>query len=59
MMDSVDEKVKRNPGVEVYAFNPSTQKAETGRSLGILGQPGLQSEFQTCQGYTEKGCLKN
>jgi hypothetical protein len=23
------------------------------------GQPGLQSELQDCQGYTEKPCLKN
>jgi hypothetical protein len=23
------------------------------------GQPGLQSEFQDIQGYTEKPCLKN
>jgi hypothetical protein len=24
----------------------------------IRGQPGLQSEFQDSQGYTEKTCLK-
>jgi hypothetical protein len=24
----------------------------------VLGQPGLQSEFQDSQGYTEKPCLK-
>jgi hypothetical protein len=29
-------------------FNPSTQEAEA------VGQPGLQSEFQDSQGYTEK-----
>jgi hypothetical protein len=23
----------------------------------VRGQPGLQSEFQDCQGYTEKPCL--
>jgi hypothetical protein len=23
----------------------------------VQGQPGLQSEFQDCQGYTEKPCL--
>ena len=34
-----------------YAFNPSTWEAEA-------GQPGLQSEFQDSQGYTEKPCLK-
>ena len=26
----------------VHVFNPSTQEAETGRSLQVLGQPGLQ-----------------
>jgi hypothetical protein len=25
----------------------------------IQGQPGLQSEFQDSQGYTEKPCLEN
>jgi hypothetical protein len=24
----------------------------------VWGQPGLQSEFQDCQGYTEKRCLE-
>jgi hypothetical protein len=24
----------------------------------VRGQPGLQSEFQDSQGYTEKPCLK-
>jgi hypothetical protein len=24
----------------------------------VLGQPGLQSEFQDSQGYTEKACLE-
>jgi hypothetical protein len=38
-----------------HAFNPSTWKAEAG---GIRGQPGLQSEFQDSQGYTEEPCLK-
>ena len=41
MMDSMDEKIKSNPGVEVYTFNPSTQKAEAGRSLGVLGWASL------------------
>jgi hypothetical protein len=25
----------------------------------VTGQPGLQSEFQDSQGYTEKPCLEN
>jgi hypothetical protein len=37
------------------ACNPSTWEAEA----GVQGQPGLQSEFQDSQGYTEKPCLKN
>ena len=37
----------------VRACDPSTWEAEAG------GQPGLQSEFQDSQGYTEKLCLKN
>ena len=38
-------------------FNPSTQEVEAGRFLS-RGQPGLQSEFQNSQGYTEKPCFK-
>jgi hypothetical protein len=38
-----------------HAFNLSTWEAEAGR---FLGQPGLQSEFQDRQSYTEKSCLK-
>jgi hypothetical protein len=26
--------------------------------FGVRGQPGLQSEFQDSQGYTEKTCLE-
>jgi hypothetical protein len=40
-----------------HAFNLSTGEAETGRFL-IRGQPGLQSELQDNQGYTEKPCLE-
>jgi hypothetical protein len=29
-----------------------------GRGRRISGQPGLQSEFQDSQGYTEKLCLE-
>ena len=36
-----------------HAFNPTTWKAEAG---GVRGQPGLQSEFQDSQNYTEKTC---
>jgi hypothetical protein len=37
--------------VVAHAFNPSTWEAEA-------GGPGLQSEFQDSQGYTEKPCLE-
>jgi hypothetical protein len=36
----------------------SAQEAEAGGFLSSPGQPGLQSEFQDSQGYTEKPCLK-
>ena len=42
----------------VHIFNPSTWEAETGGSLWVWGQPGLQSEFQDSQDYTEKPCLE-
>ena len=42
----------------MHTINPSTQEAEAGGSLCFHGQPGLQSEFQVSQGYTEKPCLK-
>jgi hypothetical protein len=44
--------------VLVLTVNSSTWEAETGRSLWVRGQPGLQSEFQDSQDYTEKLCLK-
>jgi hypothetical protein len=34
-----------------HAFNPSLWEA-------VRGQPGLQSEFQDSQGYTEKPCVE-
>jgi hypothetical protein len=41
--------------VVVHTFNPSTQEAETGGSLWVQGQPGLQSESRTARaGYIEK-----
>ena len=44
----------------VHAYNPRTQEADAGGSLSsrVQGQPGLQSEFQNSQGYTEKLCLE-
>jgi hypothetical protein len=41
-----------------HTFKPSTQEADTGGSLWVQGQPGLQIEFQYSQGYTEKPGLK-
>ena len=43
-----------------HAFNPRTWEAEAGRFMSSRpqGQPGLQSEFQDSQGYTEKLCLE-
>jgi hypothetical protein len=41
-----------------HAFNPRTREAEAGGFLSSGGQPGLQSEFQDSQGYTEKPCLE-
>ena len=42
--------------VVAHAFNPSTWEA--GRSKWVWGQPGLQSELQDSQGYTEKTYLE-
>jgi hypothetical protein len=42
--------------VVAHTFNPSTQEAEAGGFLSL--RPGLQSEFQDSQGYTEKPCLE-
>jgi hypothetical protein len=47
--------IKTSQAVVAHAFNPSTQEAKAGR---VRGQPGLQSEFQDSQGYTEKPCLE-
>ena len=41
----------------MHTFNPSTWKAEAA-DFWVRGQPGLQSEFQDNQGYTEKPCLE-
>ena len=42
----------------VHIFNLSTWEVEAGGSLRVQGQPGLQSEFQDSQGYTQKPCLE-
>jgi hypothetical protein len=49
--------ITRSWVVVAHAFNPGTQEAEASGSLSS-SQPGLQSESQNSQGYTEKPCLK-
>jgi hypothetical protein len=44
-------------GVVAHTFNPSTWGAEAGGFLS--SRPGLHSEFQDTQGYTENPVLKN
>jgi hypothetical protein len=41
-----------------HTFSPSTQEAEAGGSLGVLDQPGLQSEFQDSQSHIVKPFLE-
>jgi hypothetical protein len=53
----VIKKTFKSQGVVAYAFNPSTQETEAGRFLSSR-KPGLQSEFQDSQGYTEKPYLE-
>jgi hypothetical protein len=53
----VASKVGKPQRMVALAFNPSTREAEAGGSLLDQGQPGLQSEFQDSQSYTEKPCL--
>jgi hypothetical protein len=48
---------KKGRAVVAHAFNLSTWEAEA-VDFRIRGQPGLQSEFQESQGYTEKPCLE-
>jgi hypothetical protein len=46
--------------VVAHAFSPSTWEAEAEASgFQVQDQPGLQSEFQDSQGYTEKPCVEN
>lgn len=40
--------------VVAQTFNPSIQGAEVGRQIWIWAQPGIETEFQDNQGYTEK-----
>jgi hypothetical protein len=47
----------RSQAVVAHAFNPSTWRQRQA-DLWVQGQPGLQSEFQETQGFTEKPCLK-
>jgi hypothetical protein len=50
-------KIKRghqSQAVVAHAFNPSTWEVD----FWVRGQPGLQSEFQDSQGYTEKSYLE-
>jgi hypothetical protein len=44
-------------GVVAHAFNPSTREQRQA-DFWVRGQPGLQSEFQDSQCYTEKPCLE-
>jgi hypothetical protein len=44
--------------VVAHASNPSTWEIEAGISIGVGGQPGLQSEFQARQSYIQGHCLK-
>jgi hypothetical protein len=46
----------QNDEVVAHAFNPTTREAEQA-DFWVRGQPGLQSEFQDSQSYTEKPCL--
>jgi hypothetical protein len=56
LQNSVLKTVSGGRAVVVHAFNPSTREAEAGGFLS--SQPGLQSELQDSQGYTEKPCLE-
>jgi hypothetical protein len=40
-----------------HTFNPSTRRQRQA-DFWVRGQPGLHSEFQDSQGYTEKPCLE-
>ena len=44
----------RGLSMVAHTFDPNTWEAEAGGFLWIRGQPGLQSEVQNNQDYTEK-----
>jgi hypothetical protein len=44
-------------GVVAHAFNPALGRQRQ-VDFWVRGQPGLQSEFQDSQDYTEKPCLE-
>lgn len=43
----------------MITFKPSTGETKAGGSLLVPEQPGLHSEYQDSQIYTERSCLKN
>jgi hypothetical protein len=43
-------------GMVAHAFNPKLGRQRQA-NFWVRGQPGLQSEFQDSQDYTEKPCL--
>jgi hypothetical protein len=45
------------PGVVAHTFIPALRRQRQ-VDFWVQGQPGLQSEFQDSQGYTEKPCLE-
>ena len=55
---SCDEEREAGQAVVTHTFKPSTWESEAGGSLWVWGQPGLQYEFQDCQGYTLYGKRK-
>jgi hypothetical protein len=57
VLDLVNKEGGSCRAVVTHAFNPNTWEAEAGGFLSSR-PPGLQSEFQDSQGYTEKRCLK-
>jgi hypothetical protein len=51
------DQIGGEPGVVANAFNSELRRKRQ-VDLWVWDQPGLQSEFQDNQGYTEKPCLK-